>query len=150
MARTVNTGWRKVTLGDCAECGYDSDYGCNGSGHILCSCNPEFDESYDTTEAGEPQSHYCFGGGSVGCLYDYGPAFCETLDGAIASLAQVYDLTEAEQATLRDEHILYFDQASGTAIDAPGDAYSSRRLEVGADYCELSLESGTCPEDDDR
>lgn len=55
MARTVNTGWRKVTPGACPDCGSDGDYGCDGRGTVLCSCNPAFDESFDTTEAGEPR-----------------------------------------------------------------------------------------------
>jgi hypothetical protein len=53
VAKTVFTGWRKVTPGKCSECGFDNDWGCDGSGHVLCSCSPDFDESYDTTEAGE-------------------------------------------------------------------------------------------------
>ena len=52
MAKTVNTGWRLVTPGDCKNCGNDSDYGCDGRDNVLCSCHPEFDESFDTTEAG--------------------------------------------------------------------------------------------------
>lgn len=54
MAKTVNTGWKLVTPGACKNCGNDSDYGCDGRGNVLCSCHPEFDESFDTTEA-EPR-----------------------------------------------------------------------------------------------
>jgi hypothetical protein len=53
MAKTVFTGWRKVTPGRCCECGCDDDWGCDGSGTIACSCSPDFDESFDTTEAEE-------------------------------------------------------------------------------------------------
>ena len=51
MAKRINTGWRVVEPGACSECGCDSDYGCNGRGEVICSCNPEFDESFDSTEA---------------------------------------------------------------------------------------------------
>lgn len=52
MARAVFTGWRIVTPGPCHECGCDSDWTCDGRGRVLCSCDPECDESFDGTEAG--------------------------------------------------------------------------------------------------
>lgn len=51
MAKRVFTGWRTVEPGPCRDCGCDSDYGCNGLGAVLCSCHPDFDESFDVTEA---------------------------------------------------------------------------------------------------
>jgi len=38
MATTVHTGWREVTPGACADCGYDDGwYQYNGSS-IVCDC----------------------------------------------------------------------------------------------------------------
>lgn len=39
MARTVFTGWRRVTPGCCLGCGYDDDWQCDGRGTIYCSCD---------------------------------------------------------------------------------------------------------------
>ena len=36
--KTLNTGWRNVTPGKCAECGCDDDWSCDGRGNVLCSC----------------------------------------------------------------------------------------------------------------
>lgn len=38
MAKTVSTGWRKVTPGKCSECGCDDDWSCDGRGNVLCGC----------------------------------------------------------------------------------------------------------------
>jgi hypothetical protein len=38
MAKTVNTGGRTITPGDCDICGFDSDWECDGRGNVLCSC----------------------------------------------------------------------------------------------------------------
>jgi hypothetical protein len=38
MARSVFTGWRTVTPGPCAYCGFDSDYEVDGRGTVYCSC----------------------------------------------------------------------------------------------------------------
>lgn len=38
MAKTVFTGWRTVTPGECYECGYDDRWECDGRGNILCEC----------------------------------------------------------------------------------------------------------------
>lgn len=38
MAKTVFTGWRKVTPGRCLLCGFDKYWICDGRGNILCEC----------------------------------------------------------------------------------------------------------------
>lgn len=38
MARTVFTGWKTVTPGNCLFCGLDDEWECDGRGNILCSC----------------------------------------------------------------------------------------------------------------
>jgi hypothetical protein len=36
--KTLFTGWRTVTPGECAECGFDDEWIVDGRGNILCSC----------------------------------------------------------------------------------------------------------------
>lgn len=36
--KTVFTGWRKVTPGNCSNCGFDDDWDCDGRGNVMCSC----------------------------------------------------------------------------------------------------------------
>lgn len=93
--------------------------------------------------------HYTVGGGSVGCLYDYGPQACETLEQALDSLTQVYDLTTDERNWLRWHKHLAFEGREGSATDLSHDALASRREEAGADYCEIVEQAGPCPESDD-
>jgi hypothetical protein len=38
MAKTVFTGWRTVTPGECSCCGFDDDWSCDGRGAVLCGC----------------------------------------------------------------------------------------------------------------
>lgn len=75
--------------------------------------------------------HWVVGGGSVGCLYDYGPQPCETLDEALDDLKAVYELTTDERNELRWHKHLSFE---------PG---------RGADYCEITVQDGPCPEVDE-
>ena len=36
--KTVNTGWRTVTPGECFNCGCDDDWHVDGRGNIMCGC----------------------------------------------------------------------------------------------------------------
>lgn len=36
--KTVNTGWRTITPGECLECGCDDCWTCDGRGNVLCDC----------------------------------------------------------------------------------------------------------------
>ena len=38
MAKTVDTGWRKVTPGPCDACGFDDGWTCDGRGNVMCDC----------------------------------------------------------------------------------------------------------------
>lgn len=38
MARTVDTGWRRVTPGACDFCGCDEDWLVDGRGGVYCTC----------------------------------------------------------------------------------------------------------------
>ena len=59
MAITVNTGWRNVQPGRCAECGFDDDWTADGRGNILCGCQACPDcgilDAYGFHESGCPQ-----------------------------------------------------------------------------------------------
>ncbi len=94
--------------------------------------------------------HWVVGGGSVGCLYDYGPQPCETLDEALDALFNVYDLSTEERNQLRWEKHLSFDTTPCSALgpDESADGLS-RRQEAGADYCEITVQDGPCPEGDE-
>ena len=100
-------------------------------------------------------SHWSYGGGSSGCLYDFGPEFAATRDDAIEALGAVYDLTDPERALLELNGFVEFDTTPGSAVDTVDDMDAgatyrpSRRNEVGADYCELEEHSGPCPEPED-
>lgn len=146
MARTVSTGYRTVTPGECGECGSDSDYGCDGRGTVLCSCSPDFDESYDTTEAGESQTHWGYGSGMPGCLFDNGPHFAETQHDAINAVLCYFsetgnesDLSEAELAQARADLL-----ECGTHYFP-----AERRGELGASMVQVWEEQGPCPESDE-
>ncbi len=36
--KTVFTGWRTATPGECMECGFDTDWNVDGRGTIFCDC----------------------------------------------------------------------------------------------------------------
>lgn len=38
MSKTVSTGWRSITPGQCLSCGFDDDWQCDGRGNVLCGC----------------------------------------------------------------------------------------------------------------
>ena len=38
MARTVDTGWRRITPGECLNCGFETDWEVDGRGTVYCSC----------------------------------------------------------------------------------------------------------------
>lgn len=38
MNKTVSTGWKVVTPGECMQCGFDDGWQCDGRGNILCEC----------------------------------------------------------------------------------------------------------------
>lgn len=100
------------------------------------------DSSSGASDGAEKASkhHYVFGSGMVGCLYDYGPEFCESIEDAIASLDNVFgdsiseEESESMARNLREQGIHFF----------------ADRCQAGADYCEVSKQPGACPVWDDR
>lgn len=83
--------------------------------------------------------HYCYGSGMFGCLYDYGPNFCETKDGAINSLLWTF-------AHLRKMEIILMRRA----LETDGIYRFRNPQEAGAQYCEITEQPGECPEQDDE
>lgn len=69
--KTVFTGWRVVTPGNCIACGFDDGWSCDGRGSITCECqqcpgcnrigyhepfcseHPDFDDEDISEEEGE-------------------------------------------------------------------------------------------------
>jgi len=85
------------------------------------------------------QKHYSYGSGMRGCLFDYGPHFCEHKTDAIDSLLNLFDdsLSVGEAETMRVNLL----DSGFHAFENPSEA--------GAQYCEVSEQPGECPEQDD-
>jgi len=83
--------------------------------------------------------HYCYGSGMFGCLYDYGPHFSPDIDGAIEDLLFMFgdqlEEGEAERmaSNLNSDRMHRFENP----------------LNAGAQYCEISVQSGECPDNCD-
>jgi hypothetical protein len=87
----------------------------------------------------DSQHHYSYGSGMSGCLYDYGPNFCEKKEDAIEEFLRLFDerLGIKEAQDLRDN------------LMNNGIHYFHNPLEAGAQYCEVNKQLGPCPESDD-
>lgn len=85
------------------------------------------------------QKHYCYGSGMPGCLYDYGPNFCENKEDAISSFVQLFG-DELEPGELLE-----------MVTNLKEDGYHKFRnpLNAGAYYADISEHDGPCPEDSD-
>lgn len=94
------------------------------------------DDSF-TSVVSDKETHWSYGSGSAGCLYDSGPSFAETKEAAIEGALCIFqDLSKAELARARKNlsksHIHYF---------------GGRAREVaGADYVEVDMHTGPCPD----
>lgn len=51
-------------------------------------------------------THYIYGSGEHGCLYDNGPHYAETLKDAVESLAETFELGKGRKAELKRHHYL--------------------------------------------
>lgn len=89
-------------------------------------------------------THYCYGGGMSGCLYDYGPNFTPRLRDAIDALVWLYGgdgcfaeatLAEGEEKRMRRN------------LRVDGIHYFEKPAAAGAHYCEVSKCRGKCPEE---
>lgn len=107
---------------------------------------PDGDNSLVWDDHPEPRTHWGYGSGMPGCLFDNGPHFAETQDDAIDGALSLFsetgnesDLTEAElaqaRADLREYGTHYFP--------------AERRGELGASLVQVWEEQGPCPEPDD-
>jgi hypothetical protein len=67
------------------------------------------------------RTHYIYGSGEYGCLYDDGPHYAESLQDAVSALAETFDLSHRRQAELKRNRSLDL---------------NPRR--DGASYCEIS------------
>jgi hypothetical protein len=81
--------------------------------------------------------HYCYGSGMHGCLYDYGPNFCEDKNDAIEDLLLLFPLEDGEPARMRAN----LESDGYHKFENPGAA--------GAHYCDISEHEGECPEQDE-
>lgn len=82
------------------------------------------------------KKHYCYGSGMYGCLYDYGPNFCKNKEDAISSFVQLFgELLEPGELlemvnNLKEDGYHKFRNSSN----------------AGAQYCQVSEETGDMPE----
>ena len=90
-------------------------------------------------------SHYCYGSGMPGCLYDNGPNFAPRLRDAIDSLVWLFAESGSESDLSKTEVKL---MRRNLRVD--GIHYFSNPQEAGAVYCEVTKQSGPCPEGDDQ
>lgn len=96
----------------------------------------EGDGSCEET-ADESATHWSYGSGMTGCLYDGGPGFAETKTDAIeAALSSFFDLSEGALACAR------------AGLEQDGIYYFPSELCAGADYVEITELDGPCPDDD--
>lgn len=100
----------------------------------------------DTNDDTEALTHWGYGSGMVGCLFDNGPCFVETKEDAIDCVLFQFSCTGNES----DLDGAMLDQAKAD-LRADGIHYfpSAVRRDTGADYCQIWEESGPCPEDDE-
>lgn len=83
------------------------------------------------------QTHWGYGSGMVGCLFDNGPCFVETREQAIESALFIFDDLPKREL-----------QRARAALRADGIHYFSRRYrgDAGADLVQIWQEQGPCPE----
>lgn len=95
----------------------------------------------DCTECGATPddahaTHWSYGSGMTGCLYDGGPGFAETKSDAIeAVLSSFFDLSEGALACAR------------AGLEQDGIYHFPSGLCAGADYVEVTELDGPCPDD---
>lgn len=83
-------------------------------------------------------THFEYGSGMAGCLYDSGPYYVETKTEAINSLLVTFlDLAADELRNMK--RILTTDSIY----------WFRNSAEAGADYCEVVEQDGPCPEGED-
>ena len=85
------------------------------------------------------EKHYVYGSGMVGCLYDYGPKFCMTVEEAIG------DFLELFYDTINDDEL---DEMANN-LKQFGHHTFREPHEAGAHYCEVSESVGPIPESND-
>lgn len=94
--------------------------------------------------ADEHATHWGYGSGMPGCLFDNGPHFCETQDDAID--AALWLLSETGNGTDLSE-----DERAAAVADLKRDGthYLARPQDHGAALVQIWEEDGPCPDSDD-
>lgn len=72
------------------------------------------------------KTHWIYGSGSHGCLYDYGPYCAASIDEAVCGLSELFEFTKDEENRLAMD--LYMDARDDESIIGID----------GADYCEIN------------
>lgn len=90
-------------------------------------------------EETKDQKYFVYGSGMIGCLYDYGPNFCEKKEDAISSFVQLFG-ESLEPGELEEMK---------TNLHMEGYHRFRKAVIAGAHYCEVSEETGEMPENQD-
>lgn len=84
--------------------------------------------------------YYSYGSGMVGCIYDFGPEFAETLDAAVETLEEIFDDYFEEFPEERSRFRAAFDAAGGCF-------YFEHPNEAGAQIASIERHPGPMPEE---
>lgn len=145
MAEKRKSDWRRLAreVFGCkpehltAETVLDKIHETNTCGTISVPVDVWIDpEGYHTVEVHDA-SHYSYGSGMSGCLYD-NQGTARTRDDAIECVLFVF----------KDEMSGREYKRAKAALRADGIYYFQRPGDVGAQYCEISEQRGPCPEND--
>ena len=121
---------------DCEEAGCSADGDCECSRDDAYGCDAEEEEQPPSGPA--PETHYVYGLGRVGCLYDTGPHHAETREGAIEGALCIFDDLPAEEI-----------EAARANLRMHGIHYFSDSAAAGVDYCEVTEQAGPCPDEEE-
>jgi hypothetical protein len=106
----------------------------------------DHNEQAEPEEHGPEETHWGYGSGMPGCLFDNGPHFANTQDDAISAVLWHFSET-GNESDLSEEELA---QARADLLEC-GTHYfpSERRGELGASMVQVWEEQGSCPDSDD-
>jgi hypothetical protein len=97
-------------------------------------------------EQGPEETHWGYGSGMPGCLFDSGPSFAETQDDAISAALWLFSETGNETDLSAEE----LEQARADLKECGTHYFPSERAgELGASMVQVWEEQGPCPDSDD-
>lgn len=122
---------------------FDAAY--QSEGGKQCLAAGYCDDRADEYKAEESATHWGYGSGTPGCLFDNGPCFTETKEQAIEGV--LFPFQSGNETDLSESEL---EQAKRDLCE-DGTHYfpSERRGDLGASYVQIWEEQGPCPDNDD-